>query len=177
MKTTLSSEISNHGDLLVFPPFAYPFMYIFSSFSANTLLVHKFNFLHFLIRVPEVIVSFSSCTVLQLFALVLCFGDQVLSPGSSLATDFFGVVPLWRVAQEKFFQPWSYVTFSENHQNAQGNLKMDRHASVQQLQFCPSVADSWCGWQPVQAGSHKEYVRHNIMPEAVLEGSSQPTSA
>ena len=69
-----------------------------------TLLVHKFNFLHFLLRVPAVIVSFF-CTVLQLFALVLCFGDQVLSPGSSLATDFFGVVPLWRVAQEKFFQP------------------------------------------------------------------------
>ena len=39
------------------------------------------------------------CTVLQLFALVFCFGDQVLSPGSSLATDFLGVVPLWRVAQ------------------------------------------------------------------------------
>ena len=72
-----------------FLPFAYPFMYIFSSFSANTLLVHKFNFLHFLLRVPAVIVSFFFCTVLQLFALVLCFGDQVLSPGSSLATDFF----------------------------------------------------------------------------------------
>ena len=38
-------------------------------------------------------------------------------------------------------------------------------ASVQQLQFCPSVADSWCGWQPVQAGCHEEY----IMPEAVFE--------
>ena len=46
------------------------------------------------------------CTVLQLFTLVFCFGDQVLSPGSSLATDFLGVVPLWRVAQRKFFQPW-----------------------------------------------------------------------
>ena len=46
---------------------------------------------------------------------------------------------------------------------------MDRHASVQQLQFCPSVADSWRGWHPVQAGSHKEYVHHNIMPEAVFE--------
>ena len=34
-----------------------------------------------------------------------CFGDQVLSPGSSLATDFLGMVPLWRVAQRKFFQP------------------------------------------------------------------------
>ena len=57
----------------------------------------------------------------------------------------------------------------QNHQNAQGNLEMDRHASVQQLQFCPSAADSWCGWQPGQAGCHKEYVHHNIMPEAVFE--------
>ena len=48
---------------------------------------------------------FFFCTVLQLFALVFSFGDQVLSPGSSLATDFLGVVPLWRVAQRKFFQP------------------------------------------------------------------------
>ena len=45
---------------------------------------------------------------------------------------------------------------------------MDRHASVLQLQFFPSMADSWCGWQPVQAGSQKEYVHHNIMPEAVF---------
>ena len=36
-------------------------------------------------------------------------------------------------------------------------------------QFCPSVANSWCGWQPVQAGSDEEYVHHNIMPEAVFE--------
>ena len=49
---------------------------------------------------------FFFCTVFQLFTLVFCFGDQVLSPGSSLATDFLGVVPLWRVAQRKFFQPW-----------------------------------------------------------------------
>ena len=40
---------------------------------------------------------------------MFCFGDQVLIPGSSLATDFLGVVPLWRVAQEKFFQPWCDV--------------------------------------------------------------------
>ena len=31
------------------------------------------------------------------------------------------------------------------------------------------MADSWCGWQPVEAGSHKECVHHNIMPEAVFE--------
>ena len=43
--------------------------------------------------------------ILQLFALVFCFGDQVFSPGSSVATNFLGVVPLWRVAQRKFFQP------------------------------------------------------------------------
>ena len=46
--------------------------------------------------------SFFFCTVLQLFALVFCFGDQLLSPGSSLPTDFFGEVPLWRVAQDFF---------------------------------------------------------------------------
>ena len=43
------------------------------------------------------------CAVLQFFALVFCFGDQVLSPGSGLATDFLGVVSLWRVAKRKFF--------------------------------------------------------------------------
>ena len=37
---------------------------------------------------------------MQLIALVFCFGDKVLSPGSSLATDFLGVVPLWRVAKK-----------------------------------------------------------------------------
>ena len=73
------------------------------------LIVHKFNFLHFFTtctcsyRVFYRVFFF--CTVLQLFALVLCFGDQFLSPGSSLATDFFGVVPLWRVAQENFSSP------------------------------------------------------------------------
>ena len=51
------------------------------------IFVHKFNFLHFLLRVPAVIVSFF-CTVLQLFALVLCFGDQFLSPGSSFKESF-----------------------------------------------------------------------------------------
>ena len=38
--------------------------------------------------------------------MVFCFDNQVLSPGSSLATDFLGVVPVWRVAQKIFFQPW-----------------------------------------------------------------------
>ena len=56
-----------------------------------------------------------------------------------------------------------------------------RHASVQQHQFCPSVADSWCGWQPVQAGSDEDYVHHNIMPcvgqRQFLKWSSWPTSA
>ena len=81
-------------------------MHLFSSFSANTLLVqYVHNVLHFSLSVP-VLVFFFFCTVLQLFALVFCFGDQVLSSGSSLATDFLGVVPLWRVAQRKFFQPW-----------------------------------------------------------------------
>ena len=45
--------------------------------------------------------------LLQLFALVFCFGDQVLSPGSSLATDFLVVVPLWQVAQKIFSSPVS----------------------------------------------------------------------
>ena len=39
------------------------------------------------------------------------------------------------------------------------------HACVQQQKFCPSVADSLNGWQPVQTGSDEEYVHHNIMPE------------
>ena len=47
---------------------------------------------------------FFFCTVFHLFALMICFGDQVLSPGFSLATNFLGVVPLWRVAQRKIFQ-------------------------------------------------------------------------
>ena len=57
--------------------------------------------LEFLLSVHAALVFF--CTVLQLFDLVLCFGDQVLSPGSSLATDFLGVVPLWRVEKKKIF--------------------------------------------------------------------------
>ena len=44
-----------------------------------------------------------------------------------------------------------------------------RHACVQQQKFCPSVADSVNGWQPVQTGSDEEYVHHNIMPEVVFE--------
>ena len=44
-----------------------------------------------------------------------------------------------------------------------------RHACVQQQKFCPSVADSLNGWQPVQTGSDEEYVHHNIMPEVVFE--------
>ena len=44
-----------------------------------------------------------------------------------------------------------------------------RHACVQQQKFCPSVADSLNGWQPVQTGSAVEYVHHNIMPEVVFE--------
>ena len=81
-------------------------MYIFSSFSANTLLEHKFNVLHFLLSVPAVLVFFC-CTVLQLFALFFCFGDQVLSPGSSLATDFFTAI-LYRTFTY-IFSPISYV--------------------------------------------------------------------
>ena len=49
------------------------------------------------------------CTVLQFYALVFCFGGQVLSLDSSLATGFLGVVPLWRVAKRKFFQPCDFV--------------------------------------------------------------------
>ena len=79
------------------------------------------------------------CTVLQLFALVLCFGDQVLSPGSSLATDFLGVVPLWRVAQEKFFQPWSYVTFSESKCTAKSS-KRSRKPQNGQTCFCATAS-------------------------------------
>ena len=78
-------------------------MYIFSSFTANTLLVHKFKCLASFNKCTCSSLVF--CTVWQFFALVLCFGDQVLSPGSSLATDFLGVVPLGRVAKRKFFQP------------------------------------------------------------------------
>ena len=44
-----------------------------------------------------------------------------------------------------------------------------RHACVQQQKFCPSVAGSLNGWQPVQTGSDEEYVHHNIMPEVVFE--------
>ena len=44
-----------------------------------------------------------------------------------------------------------------------------RHACVQQQKFCPSVADSLNGWQPVQTSSDEEYVHHNIMPEVVFE--------
>ena len=44
-----------------------------------------------------------------------------------------------------------------------------RHACVQQQKFCPSVADSLNGWQPVQTDSDEEYVHHNIMPEVVFE--------
>ena len=48
-----------------------------------------------------------------------------------------------------------------------------RHASVHQHQFCPSVADSWCGWQPVQTGSDDGVCspQHHAMhgPEAVFE--------
>ena len=45
-----------------------------------------------------------------------------------------------------------------------------RHACVQQQKFCPSVAVSLNGWQPVQTGSDEElYVHHNIMPEVVFE--------
>ena len=51
---------------------------------------------------------------LQLFVLVFCFDDQVLSPSSSLATDFLGVVPVWRVAQKNFFQPcWRCIWICE----------------------------------------------------------------
>ena len=66
---------------------------------------------------------------------------------------------------------FSRASAPQNHQNAPGNLKMDKtwHASVRQHQFCPSVSDSWCGWQPVQAGSDEEYVHHNIMQEAAFE--------
>ena len=54
-----------------------------------------------------------------------------------------------------------------------------RHACVQQQKFCPSVADSLNGWQPVQTGSDEEYVHHNIMAEVVLilKWPSRPTSA
>ena len=89
--------------------------FLFSSFSANTLLVqYVHNVLHVSpsLSVP-VLVFFH--TVLQLFALVFCFGDQVLSPGSSLATDFLGVVPLWRVAQTKFFQPCTWFSTLRTH--------------------------------------------------------------
>ena len=45
-----------------------------------------------------------------------------------------------------------------------------RHAWVQQQKFCPSVADSLNGWQPIQTGSDEEYVHHSdIMPEVVFE--------
>ena len=44
-----------------------------------------------------------------------------------------------------------------------------RHTCVQQEKFCPSVAVSLNGWQPVQTGSDEEYVHHNIMPEVVFE--------
>ena len=82
-------------------------MYIFSSFTANTLLAHKFKCLASFTKCTcSSLVCLFFCTVLQFFALVFCFGDQVLSPGSSLVTDFLGVVPLWRVAKRKFFQPW-----------------------------------------------------------------------
>ena len=40
---------------------------------------------------------------------------------------------------------------------------------AQQQKFCPSVADSLNGWQPVQTCSDEEYVHHNIMPEVVFE--------
>ena len=80
--------------------------FLFSSFSANTLLVqYVHNVLHVSLSLSVPVLVFFFHTVLQLFALVFCFGDQVLSPGSSLATDFLGVVPLWRVAERKFFQP------------------------------------------------------------------------
>ena len=72
----MTSEIvQNHGDLLVFPPFAYPLMYIFSSFTANTLLVHKFKCL----------ASFTKCTCSSLVFLhrfaVLRFGVLLWRPG------------------------------------------------------------------------------------------------
>ena len=44
-----------------------------------------------------------------------------------------------------------------------------RTACVQQQKFCPSVADSLNGWQPVQTGSDEEFVHHNFMPEVVFE--------
>ena len=84
-------------------------MYIFSSFTAKLVQI-----LYLYINL-KCLASFTKCTcsslvvffctVLQFFALVFCFGDQVLSPGSSLATDFLGVVTLWRVAKRTFFQP------------------------------------------------------------------------
>ena len=51
-----------------------------------------------------------------------------------------------------------------------------RHACVQEQKFCPSVADSLNGWQPVQTGSDEEYVHHNIMPEEVFEVANRPTA-
>ena len=77
-------------------------MHLCSSFSANTLLgqyVH--NVLHFFSKCTGSRVFF--CTVLQLLALVFCFGDQVLSPGSSLATDFFWSGSIVASGTEKIF--------------------------------------------------------------------------
>ena len=60
----------------------------------------------FLLSVPAVLVTFFFFLErLQLFVFVFCFEDQVLSPDSNLATDFLGLVPVWRVAQKIFSSP------------------------------------------------------------------------
>ena len=54
-------------------------------------------------------------TVLQLFALVFCFGDQVLSPGSSLATDFLEWFHCGEWHRENFSSPaWNSVLLATN---------------------------------------------------------------
>ena len=110
MKKTMTSEIvqiANHGDLLVFPRLCFNLSCTCFLAFLQILYLHNMNIMSCIFHFNSVpVLVFFFCTVLQLLALVFCFGDQVLSPGSSLATDFLGVVPLWRVAQRKFFQPW-----------------------------------------------------------------------
>lgn len=35
--------------------------------------------------------------------------------------------------------------------------------------FCPTGADSWCGWQRVKAGKQATYAHPNVLPEAIVE--------
>ena len=41
--------------------------------------------------------------------------------------------------------------------------------AVPRHQYCPTGADSWCGWQRVVAGAQETYQHHDVMPTAIFD--------